>query len=422
MVSLVGSLGGSPAVTVGSEQARNSLRDSSLIRVLKADLEGIHRVLNSSGLSDDMTNCIRQWHQSFSTCLRIQSNNQRQLERNPQNILEEFIVQLQRLLVDPLSKNSPLDLNPRLGSDGRTYSSHTLDLYYRSVREELRNRCPMNPGSAASFTTQIHPVVRELQSFLQRRERLLPSPKVPVIDHPMFKESERIFLESERKRAAEREEEKAAPQATISARSLFTEWAAATPAVSTVSKVQQILALQAERRLRQEGNLREHQERVVAEVRQEFAGQVERVSAHIERRAEEIARRSMARLTEIERQFAAELAQIDLDIAQQEQNLEILVKENQELAAGRRIVSTLIGDLERENLEVEKALSDCKVAIEQKRVSNKKATRNALGIIGICAFVTWAISSFVFPPAGGITGSLLPLNGGGGMLKLSFAL
>ncbi len=417
-----------------SERAKSALSGTIWIRELKAQLEGIHRTLHASNLNDEMTLGLRHWYESFSLCLKLHCNRARQTEHNPAAIYEEFVVMLQQLLVDPLT-NTSLDLNPLLGSDGRTYSSYSLGIFRSTALERVRQRSPMDVENPAVLTTRDHPVVRELQAWLQQRDRLLAAVYAPAPDLGERLPEHPLLSEPERKRDGESHEQKDPPRSTPSMppgevveRPIVSPPltlpmpspipSRAVPPSVTDIRIQQILALQADRRRRREGDVQQHRENVEEEVRQEVRATVQRAFQPVERRIEEVDRIARTRLVELDREFAAQLAVVDRALVQQNNAIEALEKENQALAAQLSHVHSGIDALEKENLQSKKAISDCQLAIEQRKGSNQRNTRRTLGILGVCAFATWVIACTLLPPAGGVTGLVMPLKGGGGFIML----
>jgi hypothetical protein len=143
-------------------------------RKIQAELLNISDKLKEFNCEDDMTDLIKLWHNKFSERVRKSSD--------PDDIINEFIIGLQNILIDPINPllRIPLDEKAVLGSDGRVYGHKSLCLYLHLAPEEYRWRSPVNRIDETPFTVSDipHPIVKTAVLWLKERKALLHSEEV----------------------------------------------------------------------------------------------------------------------------------------------------------------------------------------------------------------------------------------------------
>lgn len=107
----------------------------------------------------------------------------------PNELLQKYVLLLQGLLKDPLS-NQQLKA-PLLGGDGRTYSQHTLELFWDRVPREFRGRSPMEYANSTPLDPKPHRVaqlfldwVQEHQPYAEQFYTPLPPLQPPAVPKP----------------------------------------------------------------------------------------------------------------------------------------------------------------------------------------------------------------------------------------------
>lgn len=106
-----------------------------------------------SNFQDRLSNIIRVWLDNFKEYF-----DQRKNAESAESIKHRFVRLLKSGLKDPAPPYKPVDEEPLLGSDGHTYGTRWLLLFFRNVPEEFHFRSPLRMQEAPPpyFTVQPH--------------------------------------------------------------------------------------------------------------------------------------------------------------------------------------------------------------------------------------------------------------------------
>lgn len=402
----------------------------ALRRQLRGELEAIERVLAESPFHDEKTELIREWRQRFVEALRLAPHEE--------VVLQEYIPLMQRILCNPGGR-VPLDENPVLGSDGRTYGQMYLDVYRASVAPAFRNRSPVEPQNPRDLAPTPHPVAQHMVGWLRthdalrfsaglraRYEQLRPQ----IIEMNEQERIERIRAQL----AALNEREAAQREANIREfeHGIDVRFQAMgdeinrrlAPLNERLGGVQAEINAQAAQegaaRARLHARLdamaerrRQMQAQVDAAAREDQAG-IDRIHARIEELLrqgfEQIAAQIDAfrdnaerRIDEVRRadhhaveQFAQRMEGVRAEINR-------LEEENRHLEQNQRNVGEQLGRMGQEVQAMQQGINELNSAIDKAEQKDSDSLFKTIGIIGVCVFATWAMSAMLAGTSWGAT-------------------
>jgi hypothetical protein len=383
-----------------------------LRRQLLAELTEIREAIASFPSQDEMTRCITEWQELFSTEL--------QRSANESAVCDTYIALLQRLLRDPITY-APLDLYAVLGSDGHTYGQLSLAVYALSVPEAYRQRSPMHAQDPAHFFTIPHPLVRHLLSWLQSHDALLYDEELEntylslLPQQPSLSTEERMRRIMERQVAREaavarrEQEQRDALEAHLERQ--LQGWSEELR--QRVAPVEESLDAAAEAAHTRLNRMEEEQQRDFANLRarvdatdtggeqeqERLRRQVEtclreglqplaqRIDAHTERVTESVraaAQGDTRSLRELEQEILS-LRATAADLGQR----------NQQLGRDQQTVSEQIHEAQADQKELKDRVQNLQTAIDEIQDNSLKSLIKTVACVGGCVFATWAIGGVI---------------------------
>lgn len=336
--------------------------DNLRIRIF-AEIDAITRQLNGSGLNDEMTRMIRNWKDRLRTALRSNGNAQRVV--NTQRVLDQHILVLQQMLTDPIS-HGPLDLNSVLGSDGRSYGEMSLRVHLHIVGQAYRNRSPLEPNNPAPFTTVPHTNVQYMLGWLRGYNALLPNDVMEA----RFKQIENN-----------------APAIPVTP----------PPANSPLGRIQRLVAEQAAR----DKEDAERGNNIEAQMKSPVNQFVQNAVVIIQNAALDMQQQA-ARIQGLEHNLNAGIQRLNGIAQELENDLARLEADNQALNIRIADVQANIGNVKREDLDLELLINETEKEIKKNKHAWVKDALIAAAVVGICVFAIYA-APLILPGAGGVT-------------------
>jgi hypothetical protein len=406
------------------------LPPGALRRQLRAELEGIERVLAESPFHDEKTELIRAWRQRFVEALRLVPNEE--------EVLQEYIPLMQRLLCNPGGR-VPLDEDAVLGSDGRTYGQMYLDVYRASVAAAYRNRSPVEHNNPRELAPTPHPVVRHMIGWLRdhgalrfsaglraRHAQLLPQIREMDRQERIERIRARQAALNERE-AAQREENVREFEQGIDARFNAMQEeinrrlaplnerlggvqagvdAQAAQGDAARARLRARLDAMAERRRQMQAGVdaaaEEDQagiDRIHARIEELLRGGFEQIAAQIDA----FAANAEGRIHEVEeadRHAAEQFAQRMEGIRAELNRLE---EENRGLEQNQRNVGAQLGEARQQVEALQHAINETRSAIDEAEKRDSDSLFKTIAIIGVSIFATWAVGAMLAGTSWGAT-------------------
>lgn len=340
------------------------LFETSLRRKLFAELSKIKSALDNYSLNDQTTQSIRIWHENFLKCLRLERIDE-------STICDNFIALLQQILIEPIF-HSPLDEEPLLGSDGKTYSSKALKLYLHTVPEQYKYRSPLNIEDETPFTIQPHPIMKELISWLKSHDKMLPCTE---IEEKLKRFETSIQLPTELNHR--------------------------------ISNLRN--------RLRERQQMAQNDFLASIEMRNRaFMANVQNVRAQMEsirQRTAAIAQERLQEIHEIQEAHENAMNYLREKVNSLSEEIDRLNVENRLLEEKNENIANQINRFERESAQLSHAINETRIAIQEREKSWSSGLLAGLAAIGISVVTTWILQSTGAPP--GIYGAFTRAKGGG---------
>jgi hypothetical protein len=332
--------------------------------------------LAASPLQDEMTQALRQWQQEFSIALRLNVDVDR--------IEKEFVTLLQELLKDPIY-HAPLDEEPLLGSDGKTYGRKSLCIHLHSIPDNYRHRSPFAPHDPTAFTTMSHPIAQEMVLWLKCRGELLSCVKIEQSFQTLVEENQ-------------------------------------LPSVPTKQseRIQRLKDKQMQRN-REKAEKRDAFAAQINAMRDAIAQNICETFAPIHQKAEKVAQEQLKKIDIIEKKDYEQHQALLKVVNQLESDVKALELQNEELRNRIQNVDTAISEAERDNVRLQIAINETRKAIQERDQGSISSLVTALAIIGACAFATWATQSVLLSTGASGNLTVMPLPNGA-LGSLSFAL
>lgn len=345
-----------------------------LRRRVFAEIAGITKQLEGSGLNDELTGLIQNWKKSFKTSLANY--------RNTQQVINQFVRLMQELLKDPLS-NAPLDQNSVLGSDGRTYGDMSLSLHLNSVPAAYKNRSPLDPNNQSVFTTVPHSNVQYMVSWLESHHALLHDATI------------------------ERQYRQLVNQHHVNPPSVAS-------ALDKIQRIKQRAAAFNKEKEEKSKKLEEHMENRLNLFSQSAAAIAQNQSQNMAALSNRIANAGQNFDAQMQ-QLNGVLNQLDQNIRQAEVDHEALNKEIAEVQSGIRK-----GELE--DLLLRQQIHELELEMKKKKNEWVKDLAAALIVVGACAFATFAVTTILAASGSSVSGAVLPTLSKGIKLGITLTL
>jgi len=409
------------------------VRDTTIRRIIPADLRELLAVINSTGSQDAMTENLRNWQQRFLTAFQKYSDSA--------FVIKVFIGLLQEILLDPIS-HTPLDENAVLGSDGITYGSYSLALYIQSAPKELKHRSPLSPTNPASFFTIPHPVVPAFIKWLKKnnalqepvelkqRYRMLATQHPP--EETVASSAGRVPTTTCDKRIRHIQEIQARRNEGKQRRVIDNDTPASHPqqeetvipsAAATLPTAQSERIRRIRERQQQRNQEKDAQEKAfvqeLQQLQQESAREVKQAFASVHQQVADTALEHMQRLDNLEAKDQADFDEL-LDAARQiEKEITQLENDTAELNKKIHSVKESISETERENACLQIAVNELRQAIKEQEKGWLGAVFGSLAAVGVCAFATWAVQGGMTAAGSSGQATVTPIDKGA-MLNLKF--
>lgn len=401
---------------------------------LQAELDVIGKQLAQSNMNDRLSQDIVNWHSRFVNAVGK--------SKNLNETLTDYIALLQEILVDDV-RHVPLDERALYGSDGRTYSFMSYNLYQRSAPAEFRGRSPLNPKDKRPFTTTPHCNAAHMVRWLQRHNAQLHS-------RELEQEYEQL-MQRESKAAASLSSAplEQAPPLQLGQRVVLPSSAAASPSAAPTLSLPISIPLPQEsnplfeaerksgpagrgraadalpderreriRRLaeRQAQRLRrdEEERQVLVEQLRQMSARVDQIVeqsfAPIHQEMEAVRRRTAVRMDAIRQMDDQVMEALTAEIGRLRAGVQELEAENQQLERGIQGLDRAISEAEKDDKQLKIDINATRIAIKERKRSFFEefgSVMKSLAVIGACAFANWAF--------GGVPMAFFPTTGGFGV-------
>lgn len=320
---------------IGAYPATHALRESAPIRMIKAELHEIGKVINHAinheGFKDETTKLLDHWHRNFSRSMGRDGNAER--------AIQEFIPQLQRILIDPLARvinpqtAAILDDRPLLGiNDGRTYGFRSLTVFL-SADGINPNRSPLRQNDETPFTTKPHPAAAYMVAWLKKFNSYISSPDTDEAFRQLMAEGRAAAIPSSLPLDRNREE-----------------------------RIRRYVADQAQRERRDRVEQKESRQR-----EEEVQAEAEDGEAAAFDLYEEIAQEMVSQFAQDRAEDAEATAAIMRDAENLERQIETLERELKELQERIDGVRGRISEIDRQNAELDRDIKEVQKAILERK-------------------------------------------------------
>lgn len=341
----------------------NPINAAAQIGELRHDVDNrLWTILNGPGTSnfqDQTSKNLRNWQKLFHDALRTNDE--------PQDIKRHFIEMLaEDILYDPIRSSGILDEESHLGSDGLTYGEMSLFIYLSPLPTACYFRSPSNPADPTPFTTQPHPLVRNMVKWLKNQDAetiaYLKDEKNIDVHNTAIK---RMYtrLDAERK----------LPPYLPTEESLM--------AFCVTDAIQRgVAAVSAAANAFQ------------TEVEQSAAAIHARVSAHfaaLDQSFRQLGVDNNARLEAFEQRRREALDRLHGRIDELNQDLEVLEEVGQALQQDMAITNERVSDGFEADAEIKKAVNEFEKALKKQKRNQWKQIAMTVAITAACVFATW---------------------------------
>lgn len=334
------------------------IQETAIRRRNHAELSCLRDLLARSPLQDPVTESVRHWQQQFFSALNLNVDVYR--------IEHEFTALLQEILKDAIS-HTPLDEEPLLGSDGKTYSRNSLCLYLHRAEEPYKYRSPFAPHDATPFTTIGHPIAYEMVQWLKKRGALQPSLQVEQSYPP--------------------------------------------PPTERSERIRRIQEKQAQRKQQQEEQ-RELFHQDMNQMQKALAERVQDCFASIHCKAEQLAHEQLEKIDALEKSDQKQLEALQQAVHELERQATELEQQTEELRRHLHRLNGAIAETERDDIQLQIAINETRQAIRERDRSQIGSLFSALSVIGGCACATWAVQSALAATGASYKAAIIPLRQG----------